>query len=95
MIADELQTQTNELVRCDMSLQDMLSQPDQEYAQNKQMIEAIDALADKIGDTSADMQTKDLAGKTRSLTSRTVTPHTGRCRVDRGVSISTHICGLQ
>lgn len=77
MIADELQTQTNELVRCDMSLQDMLTPPDPDYVPNKQMIEAMDALADKIEDPNADMQTKDLAGK-RPVLSPLVPSHLTR-----------------
>lgn len=64
MIADELETQTVELVRCDMSLEDMLTPPGPDFVSNTEMMAAMDALSDKIGDPNADAQTKDLAGKT-------------------------------
>lgn len=64
MIADELTTQTTELVRCDMSLEDILTDPEPDYTPTEPMIEAMDTLSGKMGDSGADAQIKDLAGKT-------------------------------
>lgn len=63
MIADELQAQTSDLVRCDMSLGDTLTPPDPEFVSNKEMMTAMDALSSKISDSGADLQTKEIAGK--------------------------------
>lgn len=93
MIADELATQTTDLVRCDMSLEDILTDPEPDYTPTEPMIEAMDTLSSKMGDSGADTQIKDLAGKTSFY----ICMFTSEARggTQEAVSNFASICGLQ
>lgn len=94
MIADELTTQTADIVRCDMSLDDILTDPEPEYNPTDSMIATMDGLSSKIGDPGVDAQTKDFAGKIHSTYSACLYPRSEGWH--RSISnLSAYVCGLQ
>lgn len=68
MIANELTNQTADLATCDMSLADILGDTGPEYTPTDSEIAVMDELPSKIGNSGADAQTKEFAGKAFSFT---------------------------